>query len=76
MDWVARGETFAGHPCDEGLPFVVVAAAVEPSVAADAVVAFDAAAFAVEVEAQEVLAVPFLVVDPSVVVVVAACQVY
>ncbi len=75
MDWVAHGETFVGHPCDEGLLFVAVAAAVEPSVVADAVVASDAAAFAVEVEVQEVLAVPFLVVDPSVVV-AAACQVY
>ena len=55
------------------MPFV--AAAVEPSVAVDVVVAFDAA-FAVE--EQEVLAVPFLVVDvvdPSAVV-AAAFQVY
>ena len=73
MGWVDRGETFVGRPCDEDLPFV--AAAVEPSVAVDVVVAFDAA-FAVE--EQEVLAVPFLVVDvvdPSAVV-AAAFQVY
>ncbi len=71
MGWVAHEETFVGRPCDEDLLFVV--AAVEPSVAVDVAVASDAA-FAVEVEEQEVLAVLFLVVDavdPSVVVVVA-----
>jgi len=74
VGWVAHGATFVGRPCDEGLPFV--AAAVEPSVAVDAVVASDAA-FAVEVEEQGVLAVPFLAVDavdPS--VVAEAFQVY
>ena len=68
MGWAAHEETFVGRPC--GVDLLFVAAAVEPFVVVDVVAAFDAA-FAVEVEEQEVLAVPFLVVDvvdPSVVV--------